>query len=212
MGKTGNFIKAAIFSFALLTGGGLYAQVVSNLEIEYLETLQAMSLEENILSPSVADKMHDRVKGMMHAEAVKLARQGYKVETMRKGEVVVATIQTDNLFLPNDTLLIQSEADRLLTPFLKFITNKGKFKILLAVHSDNTGSKDYLIDLTTRRIESLYAWFDAMNSEGAKYVFGYPMGDAQPIKKQDTRQNRAANRRLEIYIVPEAKTLEAMKK
>lgn len=211
MNKAVNIIKVVAFSFALFAAGNVHAQVAMQ-ETAYLEFLQAMSLEENVLSPSVPDKMHERVKGMMHAEAVKLARQGYKVETMRKGEVVVATIQTDDLFLPNDTLMIQSEADRLLTPFLKFITNKGKFKLLLAVHSDNTGSKDYLIDLTTRRIESLYSWFDAMNGEGAKYVFGYPMGDTQPIKKQDTRENRAANRRLEIYIVPEVKTLDAMKK
>ena len=33
-------------------------------------------------------------------------------------------------------------------------------------------------------------------------IYGYPMGNDQPLVKDNSAKNRALNRRLEIYIVP----------
>lgn len=184
----------------------------TNSEDTYIEQLQTLSLRENIITPKINIRDHETTKSLMKKIAIELSKYKlYTIETMRKGEVVIVTIQTDNLFAPNDTLLIDQNADKYLTPLLKYIQKPGKYKLLLAVHSDDTGSKTYTTNLTTSRIEALYEWFDNKNEEGAKYVFGYPMGDTQPLKQNDTRAHRAANRRLEIFIVPEQGFIKSIK-
>ena len=189
---------------ALIFAASLFAPFASaqSLNDAYFEEMQNLSLSENITSPKVPERSHASLKSSMHSLAVEIAKRGYKVETMRKGEVVIVTIPTDNLFAPNDTLLIDGAAERHLAPITAYLNRPGKYKFLLAVHSDDTGSEEYTIDLTTKRVEALYAWFDARNSSSSRYVFGYPMGDTSPILPNNTRANRAANRRLEIYIVP----------
>lgn len=180
----------------------------------YVEELQALTLNENLLTPRVSEKYRAALKEHMRKEALSikhLNEDEFKVESMRHGEVIVVTIATDKLFAPNDTLLIDNSGNKYLKPFLHYIQQKGKYKLLLAVHSDNTGSKSYTIDLTTRRVDALYNWFDSKDRSAARLVFGYPMGDIQPLVPNDTRANRATNRRLEIFIVPEKELIDTFK-
>ena len=207
---------------SLLLGAGLalsflfgsfatQAQTQSNTDA-YIEKLQTLTLRENLEMPQVDKRDHETVKTLMGRTAKTIAKdKAYKVESMRKGEVIVVTIPTDALFAPNDTLLIDGAGDKWLTVFLQYLQRPGKYKLLLAVHSDNTGSKYYTENLTAQRIEALYEWFDSKNREGAKYVFGYPMGDTQRLFENNTRANRASNRRLEIFIVPEEGFIRSIK-
>lgn len=178
----------------------------------YLEKLQTLTLSENLETPQVDKRDNETVRALMVRTAKTIAKdRAYKVESMRKGEVIVVTIPTDVLFAPNDTLLIDGAGDKWLSVFLQYLQKPGKYKLLLAVHSDNTGSKNYTDNLTAQRIEALYDWFDSKNREGAKYVFGYPMGDTQPLIENNTRANRATNRRLEVFIVPEEGFIRSIK-
>ena len=147
----------------------------------------------------------------MRREAQALQKMGYAVETMRKGEVVIATIPADKLFAPNDTVLLTS-ADTQLKAFLPYFRTADKFKVILAMHSDNTGSDNYLYDLTERRIVALYNYFDTYATQ-TESLQGYPMADSEPAPgaNNDTRVGRKANRRLEIYIVPGSVLIEDAK-
>ncbi len=170
-----------------------------------------MTLEENLLTPTVPDKQHNSIAGSMRREAESLHRQGYHVETMRKGEIVIVSIPTDNLFSPNDTALIHASADKLLKPFTVYLDQPGKYKVLMAVHTDDTGSARYTFDLSENRILSLYDWFDTHVANDDS-LLGFPMGDTAPAVDNDTRVNRAKNRRLEIYIVPDEGLINASKR
>lgn len=161
-----------------------------------------LTLAQSLRVPEVPEKQKTYVGDYMLREARALKKMGYKVETMRKGEVVIATIPASDLFAPNDTVL-SAGADARLKNFLPYFRTHGKFKVVLAMHSDDTGSDDYLYKLTERRIMALYDYFDRRAAQTDMLV-GYPMADAEPVAgvSNATADGRRQNRRLEIYIVP----------
>lgn len=169
---------------------------------EQLVDLSELTLEETLLLPDVPAKQAPYVRDYMLREAQALHKMGYKVETTRKGEVVIASIPADELFAPNATTLLPSAPNRL-KAFLPYFRTHGKFKVILAMHSDDTGSDNYLYNLTEQRILALYGYFDA-NAAQTDMLQGYPMADSEPLADTPNTSyaNRRDNRRLEIYIVP----------
>lgn len=169
---------------------------------QQLVDLSELSLEETLMIPDVPDKYASDIKKYMRREAQALQKMGYKVETTRKGEVIIATIPADMLFAPNDTVLMESAATQLKS-FLPYFRTHGKFKVILAMHSDDTGSGDYLYGLTEKRIVALYDYFDTHAAQ-TDMLQGYPMADSDPLRNtpNTTADGRRANRRLEIFIVP----------
>lgn len=162
--------------------------------------LSELSLEETLALPEVPAKQKEYVASYMKREAQALQKLGYKIETMRQGEVVIATIPSDDLFAPNDTALLPT-AGKELNNFLPYFRSHGKFKVILVMHSDDTGSESYLYGLTEARIVALYDYFDKYATQ-TDLLQGYPMANYEPLKPNNSRSNRAENRRLEIYIVP----------
>ena len=138
----------------------------------------------------------------------------YTVDLMHNDAVFVVCLPTDDLFLPNDTLLTDN-ASSVLNPLLDLMKDPYMYKILLAVHTDDTGSENYRQDLSTARIYSIYDWMlDAIDrgriSEDL-VIIPYSMGSSEPIVKNDTRKHRKENRRLEIYFVPGPKMISLAK-
>lgn len=169
-----------------------------------------LTLEQQLQMPAVPEKTHKNVAAYMHREAESLYKLGYRIETMRKGEIVIATIPTDELFLPNDTTLIASQADKLLKPFVSYLKTPGRYKILMTVHTDNTGKPEYTFNLAESRIMSLYDWFDS-NGGKSSDLFGFPVGAENPLVDNNTRANRSKNRRIEIFIVPNYGLINSLK-
>lgn len=168
-----------------------------------------LDMDENIATPKVGGKQHDAIKEYMRSVATDFYKKGYKVETMRGGEVVIITIPTDEMFLPNDSTLMQS-ASGLLKPLVPYVNDNGKFKTIIAVHSDDTGSEAHQQQLTEGRIAAVYDWFDN-NARDSSLLVGYPMGGGDPIEPNNSRLNRRANRRMEVYLIPEKGLLQLAK-
>ncbi|MDE5750572.1 MAG: OmpA family protein [Duncaniella sp.] len=164
-----------------------------------------MDLEENLLNPAVAEKEHAAVSRRMRHIGTELARHGFVVDMMREDEVVLVTIPTDKLFLPNDTVLM-ADATKTLDPILKLLNEADQFKIVYAVHTDNTGSERYNMELSHARNGAIY---DHMLSRvhSDLVIIPYEMGDTDPVESNDTRLGRAENRRLEIYLIPGPKMI-----
>lgn len=159
-----------------------------------------LTMAEALAIPEVPPKQNAWIRDYMKREALALHKLGYRVETMRKGEIVIATIPTDKLFGPNSTRLLPT-APALLKNFLAYFKVEDRFKVVLAVHTDDTGSDAYLTDLAGKRIEALYDYFDA-SAPHTDTLIGYPIAASEPLKENNTRAGRAENRRLEIYILP----------
>ena len=164
-----------------------------------------MSLDENLLSPAVPAKQHEYVKSAMNTLAKELARlKRARVETLRHGEVVVATLSSDILFGPNDTTL-RTTADDLLRPYAALLDD-DRYKILLTAHTDDTGSEAYTDRLSAARVNAVADRLSEISSgrNSNPVVVPYAMGASEPLKPNTSSANRSANRRVEIYIVPTA--------
>ncbi len=178
-----------------------YAQKTDSTQ-QQLVDISELTLDDTLMFPDVPEKQQDYIRAYMKREAQSLVKLGYTVETTRKGEVLIVTIPASDLFAPNDTALLKT-ADARLRPILPFFQTHGRFKVILAMHSDDTGSPDYLEKLTEDRIVSLYNYFDTYARQ-TDMLQGYPMADSEPLPNTPNTsiKNRARNRRLEIYIVP----------
>jgi outer membrane protein OmpA-like peptidoglycan-associated protein len=71
--------------------------------------------------------------------------------------------------------------------------------ILLAGHTDSTGSDKYNLKLSRRRAEAVsdYLYVQNVNSERFT-IYGY--GETDPVASNDTTDGRAQNRRVEVAI------------
>lgn len=180
------------------------------------EDIYELSLDENIELPEIKnDKQADKIHDFQYDMAVAFKKSNYEVETTRDGEVIVITIPASQLFDPNDTVL-NKLGEEVLKPFLRMIKNPGFYKLLLVMHSDNTGSSAYTLNLTRQRVNAIFDWFDENGS--VDYVVPYALGDTEPmvdnniVVDNNSVENRKRNRRLEIYLVPEKVMLQQAKK
>ncbi len=197
------FATMLIFSSAILNAENLSRQ---NDNESYFD----LSLEENIALPVIAKKQKADVASFQEKNAESLLANGQYVETMRNREVIVATIEADILFSPNDTTLLSSATNNL-SPYSAFMKIPGMYKVLIVMHSDNTGSEDYTYHLTESRINAVYRWFE-QSGNNTSALIPYAMGDSEPLKPNNSRLNRKKNRRLEIYIIPDKQMLEMVKR
>ena len=169
-----------------------------------------MSLDENLLTPEIKnDKQADKIQDFQYEMAVAFKQSNYDVEIMRDNEVIVITIPASQLFEPNDTVLSKL-GEKQLEPFLRMVKNPGFYKLLLVMHSDNTGSPEYTLNLTRQRVNTIYDWFDENGS--VDYVVPYALGDTDPIVDNNSVENRKRNRRLELFLVPEKTMIQQAKK
>ena len=167
-------------------------------------------LDENLETPEIKnEKQADKVRDFQYDMAIAFKKSNYDVEIMRDDEVIVVTIPASQLFDPNDTVLTKL-GETQLKPFLRMLTNPGFYKMLLVMHSDNTGSQEYTLNLTRQRVNAVYDWFDENGS--VDYVVPYALGDTDPITENDSVEKRKRNRRLEIYLIPEKTMIQQAKK
>lgn len=132
------------------------------------------------------------------------------IEAFRKKEVLLITIPAETLFAPNSTEL-SPEASKLLTPIKRYMKDPDMFRVLLVMHTDNTGSEAYREKITEERVDAVTDWFDESGAD-TSYTFSYAFGDDNPLVPNTSMENRAKNRRLEIYLMPGEKMLTEAKK
>lgn len=174
------------------------------------EDIYDLSLDDNLVTPEIKNaKQAEKIQEFQYDMAVGFKQSNYDVEVMRDNEVIVITIGASLLFEPNDTALSKL-GETQLKPFLKMLKNPGFYKLLLVMHSDNTGSEEYTLNLTRQRVNAIFDWFDENGS--VDYVVPYALGETDPIVDNNSVENRKLNRRLEIYLVPEKTMLQQAKK
>ncbi len=175
------------------------AEAKSSLD-KYHEEIVDMSVEENLMSPEVPKKLTNSVKNAQIAMARHLKKKGMQVETARDGLVVVVTLSSDNLFLPNDTTL-SPLAPKTLDQFNHYLKTPDLYKILVVAHSDDTGTEEYLNSLTAARADAVVRYFNGkgLPTDG---VVPYGFGTDEPVATNISRRGRATNRRIELYFIP----------
>lgn len=137
-------------------------------------------------------------------------KSGCSVEALRNKEVLLVTIPASKLFAPNSIELLP-EAGELLSPFRRYLKDPDMYRVLLVMHTDNTGDDLYRTNITSYRADAVFDWFVNSGAD-TRYLFPYAVGDDMPLHNNTSFADRAANRRLEIYLVPGQKMIEQAKK
>lgn len=132
------------------------------------------------------------------------------VEAYRNKEVLLVTIPAHLLFGPNMTEL-SGKAGEYLAPIRRYLRNPDMYRVMLVMHTDNTGSEPYREQLTADRVNAIFDWFEDSGSD-TTYLFSYALGDDMPLHPNDSMENRDRNRRLEVYLVPGKKMVEQAQK
>ena len=203
MRRVSHILQATLLLMAMSWAQPLIAKV-------HVDDIYDMSLDENIMSPEIKnDKQADKIQVFQYNMAVAFKQANYDVEIMRDDEVIVVTIPASQLFDPNDTV-VNKLGEEQLKPFLRMLTNPGFYKMLLVMHSDNTGSSEYTLNLTRQRVNAIFDWFDENGS--VDYVVPYALGETDPVVDNNSVENRKTNRRLEIFLIPEQVMLQQAKK
>lgn len=208
-----------ILTAALALGALLSAGAAEPAPTDRIPELDALSNEELIMSTPLG-KQEALVQQFQEKEAQRLYRSkaydpkktGCNIETYRNREVIIITIPAALLFPPNSTELLES-ASVYLDPLQRYLNPQApdRYRVLLVMNTDNTGSTAYTDNLSLNRVESIYEYLDDLGVD-TRYLFPTAAGATDPLKPNDTVENRAANRRLEVYLIPGPLMRDAAKK
>ncbi len=161
-----------------------------------------LSIEENIVVPEVPKKAKKYVITAIDQLRRQLIKEGFEVEALRNNEVVGFIIPCSALFAPCETSLKPS-ADNILSKLGFIIRDTGKYKILVIVHSDDTGDAQYADSITAARANSIDDYFWKLSGQKETGIIPYGVGMDEYIKTNNSIANREANRRVEIIIIPD---------
>lgn len=158
----------------------------------------------------IGGKQGEEIKTYMLKYAQKFkAQKGTTVSTLRQGEVLKVSLPASMLFAPNDTVL-KADVDMNLRPLLTFM-RRDLTNMIIAGHSDNTGSQSYVEWISDVRAHAVEAWFH-QNGVTDKEMSVFSFGDTQPLYDNDSMLNRAKNRRITFYFVPNQEMIKLAKR
>ncbi|MNM05093.1 Outer membrane protein Omp38 precursor [compost metagenome] len=126
-------------------------------------------------------------------------------EPQPKPEPVPKIVRLDSMSLfDSGKADLKSGSTKVLINSLVGIKAKPGWLIVVAGHTDNTGSQQINQPLSLKRAESVRNWMRDTGDvpESCFAVQGY--GESRPIATNDTPEGRALNRRVEISLVPQA--------
>ena len=178
-------------------------------ELTLPEMINSVELDKK--SAELIRKFQDKEgRNRLHGKEYNAQKNGCTVETYRNKEVLLITIPASKLFAPNE-IELRREAASLLAPLKRYLKDPDMYRVLLVMHTDNTGSEGYRDNLTEERSTALFDWFVDQGAD-TRFLFSYAMGDEMPLVPNNSMSNREKNRRLEVYLVPGKKMLEMAKK
>lgn len=160
----------------------------------------SVNIEQNLATPAINAKHSAVVANAMGLLTRTLRQAGFETQGVRKGEVTMVTIPCRDLFGPN-SIEIKAKGKQLLSKLMPYIKRSDKYKVVMAVHADDTGDAIYAERITSDRANAIDEYF-ASALGGESPVIPYGLGNDEPVAPNTGVANREKNRRVEIYFVP----------
>lgn len=180
---------------------GMFAVRADNITSNATTT---MPFKENLSTPPFSTE--DGRKAARHMTGIrkKFEDKGFQTEGYRNDEVIKITIPASQLFDPNETH-VRSDAETLLSYFKQAVMHPEAYRIVVAVFADDTGDDEYSLALTAARAESIRKVMNRIigNAVKSPNIDYYWFGNTNYVAPNNTIANRAKNRRVEIYLIPE---------
>ena len=138
-----------------------------------------------------ADKQEAELRQSMQGTGVEVQRQGDQIKLIMPGNITFATDSSEivsNFYAPLNNLA---------SSFKQFNQNS----IEIVGFTDSTGSRQYNMDLSQRRAQSVATYLTAQGVDGMR-LSTRGAGPDQPIASNATADGRAQNRRVEVNLRP----------
>ena len=125
---------------------------------------------------------------------------GTDVRVTRQGDNLVLNMPS-NVTFAYDSATVQPQFQATLDQVAQVLSQYNETYIDVYGHTDSTGSNAYNQQLSERRAGSVASYLETRGVQSAR-IGTRGFGETQPIAPNDTDAGRAANRRVEIRIVP----------
>jgi len=132
--------------------------------------------------------------------------QDAQVETMNDGEAIKVTFDSGILFAVNSSTLNQTSRSAL-TQFSNTLKAYLDTDVQIFGHTDSSGNDDINIPLSKNRAGSVQTFLLQQGIENSRMV-AEGLGSSQPVADNTTTAGKALNRRVEIFILPNAKMIQ----
>lgn len=143
----------------------------------------------------------------MDKQAAELEQiEGAQVEKVNQGEAIKVTFESGILFATNSSTLNTTSRSSL-DKFATSLQNNPDTDVKIYGHTDSTGSDAINDPLSQRRAESVYNYLVSKGISGTRMA-SQGFGSHQPVADNSTVAGRAQNRRVEVYILPNAKMIQ----
>ena len=135
--------------------------------------------------------------------------EGAQVESVNNGEAIKVTFESGILFASNSSTL-NSASRTSLDKFATSLQNNPDTDVKIYGHTDSSGSDAINNPLSQRRAESVYNYLLSKGISGNRIV-SQGFGSTQPVSDNSKAAGRTQNRRVEVYILPNAKMIQDAK-
>ncbi len=158
-------------------------------ELRQLQSTQQKMTKELEMKKELEDKI---------AQLEKLFEEN-EAQVLRSGDKVI--IRLYGLSFPSGKSDILPAYFQLLTRVQKAIRTLSVEKVVIEGHTDAIGNDSYNLNLSQLRANSIRAYLLANMGIEPEFIEAIGYGKARPIAPNDTPENRAKNRRIDIVLI-----------
>ena len=171
------------------------------LDVRSREAENARQLASSALATASAERRNAEI-ARADANAVR-----NELEVMRAQVTELQTRQTErglvvtlgDVLFEVDRAAIKPGATRALDQLVAALRTDPAAAITIEGHTDSTGSRDYNMDLSTRRMNSVRAYLVTHGVDPAR-ISGRGLGPDYPVASNATESGRLQNRRVEVIV------------
>ncbi len=157
---------------------------------------------EKIIGAGIGGLAGAGIGAYMDRQEQELRRRtaGTDVRVIRQGDDLVLNMPSGITFATNQSS-IQPQFRATLDQVADVLRQYNQTYVDVYGHTDSTGSDSYNLDLSQRRASAVADYLTMRGVQSARLgTRGF--GESQPIASNDTEEGKAANRRVEIKLVP----------
>ena len=131
---------------------------------------------------------------------------GAQVESVNDGQAIKVTFESGILFATNSSTLNQTSITSL-AQFSNSLKANPDTDVQVFGHTDSTGNDNINIPLSQQRANSVMNYIASQGVSNSRMTSA-GMGSSQPVADNATTAGKAQNRRVEVFILPNAKMLQ----
>ncbi len=137
------------------------------------------------------DRQESKLRAELQSTGVQVRREGNNLYLIMPG----------NITFPSNGSDIRSDFFPVLNSVAKVLAEFNKTSIKVSGHTDSQGGDAINQPLSQRRAESVANYLRSQNVSGQR-IQAYGYGSRSPVAGNDTESGRAANRRVELELIP----------